>query len=101
MHRFKKRLKRLSPVVLKTVKKAKKGIYRTVKFAQKTAKGDIEETTVKAWVVLLQMIANLAVKTVKQTIRKGRLPKVKFLQKQFQRAGGYFTVLPLILVLVI
>jgi len=93
-------LKKLSPVVLRTVKKAKKGISTTVKLCKKTAKtaGDSEESFLMAWFWLIRLVASIVFKTGKKTIRKGRLPEFKFIKKHLKRAATYYTLFPALLV---
>ena len=96
---LKRNLKKLSPVVLNTVKKAKKGITTTVKLCKKTIKsgGDAEESLFMAWFWLIRLFASILLKAGKQMIRKRRLPKYNFLKKHFTRAAGYYTFLPALL----
>lgn len=94
-------MKKLSPVVLRTVKRAKKGISTTVKLCKKTAKtaGDSEESLFLAWFWIIRLVASIALKAGKQTIRKGRLPKFNFIKKHFTRAATYYTLFPALLVI--
>lgn len=98
MQKLKKKLKKLSPMVLRTVKTAKKGIYTTVKFCKKTTKNDdIDEPFIIAWFFVIRLFASVTLKISKNMIRKGRLPKYSFLKKHFLRTASYFAALPLVL----
>lgn len=95
-----KHLKKASPLVLRTVKRAKKGVQTTAKLCKKV-QGDLEEPLVMAWYFVLRLFASIALKGGKQMIRKRRLPRFNFLKKHFSRAACYFTVLPALLLLLI
>ena len=101
MKQLKKRLKKLSPVVLRTVRGAKKGIYTTVKICKKTVKSDIDEPVLMAWFFIIRMVASITLKAGKNMIRKGRCPKLSFVWKHFKRAAGFFTLYPLALLLLV
>jgi hypothetical protein len=99
LKRLQKKIKKLSPVVLRTVKGAKKGIYTTVKLCKKTAKTtDIEESFFMVLFFMLKLVASVSLKAAKNMVSKGRLPKYNFIKKHTMRAAGYFTVLPVVLI---
>jgi hypothetical protein len=101
LKQLKKRLKKLSPVVLRTVRGARKGIYTTVKICKKTVKNEMDEPVFMAWFFIIRLIASLTLKAGKNMIRKGRCPKLSFVWKHFKRAAGFFTLYPLALLLLV
>lgn len=101
MKKLKKRLKKLHPVVLRTVKGAKKGIYTTVKICKKTVKSEMEEPIFMAYFFIIRLVASISLKAGKNMIRKGRIPKYSFVKKHFKRAAGFFTLYPLALLLIL
>lgn len=89
-------------MVFRTVKRAKKGIYTTVKLTKRAAKGsETEEQIFMAWFFMLKLVFSVALKTGKHMIRKGKMPKFNFVKKHMMRAAGYATLLPILLVAVI
>lgn len=87
--------------MLRTVKRAKKGIYTTVKLYKKTAKHDLDEPAFMAWFFTLKLVASVSLKAIKHAIQKGRPPKFSFIKKHAMRAASYFAVLPVVLVALI
>lgn len=99
---FEKRLKQVSPVVMKTVKKAKKGIKTTVSLCKKSVRTElVEEPSIVAWDFVIKLVANLMLKASKESIRKGRLPKFKFITKHLATVASYFGFLPVVMVTLI
>lgn len=101
VRKLKKKFKNVSPLLSRTVKGAKKGIYTTIKICKKTSKTDMIEPLVYAQFFFIRLCGSIALKTGKNAVRKGRMPKFSFIQKHFTRAAGYLTIYPLLLLLLL
>jgi hypothetical protein len=101
LKRLKKKFKKVSPLFSRTVKGAKKGIYTTIKICKKTSKTDMIEPLVYAQLFFIRLFGSIALKTGKNAVRKGRMPKFSFIAKHFTRAAGYLTIYPLLLLIVL
>ena len=50
---------------------------------------------------IIRLVASISLKAGKNMIRKGRCPKFSFVWKHFKRAAGFFTLYPLVLLLML
>jgi len=97
--KLKKRIKKLSPVVLRTVRGAKRGIYTTVKICKNSVQNETEERIQMALFFIIRLAASVILKAGKKMILKGRCPKFSCVWKHFKRVVGFLTLYPIALLL--
>ena len=101
IQKLKKKLKKVSPLLIRTLKRAKKGIQTTIKICKKTAKSDVIEPTITVWFFIIRFFGSITLKAGTNFLRNGRVPKISFIKKTSLRALGYLTLYPIFLLILL